>query len=530
MKFYAHQDRLAMLRVGQHVAPLHVQLIVSDLCQQNCGFCMAVGTMVSTPSGDRRIEEIKGGDTIYGPDGQATRTRETSVRDVEEVVELVAGGCRIVASPEHPVLTQDGWKEIGRIHTGDSAVVRVRMRETCCSVTRAGVGGLEAGPPMPHSERATCGDSGLRIAGLALERGLELRPVTSVRRIHGPVRVYNVSCDPVEAFEANGIVVHNCAYRQEGYTTNTLFGVEEAGRRNNNPNRQIPTDKVIEILSDCARLGVKAIQFTGGGEPCLHKDLDRFLRYGEACAFDLALVTNGVAVTPAILEPLLAGGDNWVRFSIDAGTAETYCAMRRAPRQHWTQVFNHIGMAVKMRDDTPRARLVIGVGFVVTKENWREVVQATQLAKDLCVDNIRISAVFQSDDADYFKDFHVDAAHACAQAEQLATETFQVINMFGDRLSDLELAHPDYTACGVQRLTTYIGGDQSVYRCCNLAYHPRGFLGSLIDRRFYDLWKDTQTHKDFDAFDAHGCPRCQFNEKNRVMAEAIKPIKNVNFV
>jgi len=321
-----------------------------------------------------------------------------------------------------------------------------------------------------------------------------------------------------------------CAYRMEGYTSNTLFGVEEAGHRNNNPNRQIPTDKVIEILSDCARLGVKAIQFTGGGEPCLHRDLDRFLRFGDACGFDLALVTNGVAVTHAILEPLLTGGDNWLRFSIDAGTEATYCATRRAPRQHWNQLLNHIGMAVTLRNATPSARLVIGVGFVVTKDNYHEIEEGVLLARELGVDNVRISALFQPANAAYFAPFYTAAAQACSAAASLATDTFQVINMFGDRLSDLELAHPDYPTCGVQRLTTYIGGDQTVYRCCNLAYHPRGILGSLIDRTFYDLWHDPTTPINMAHLDAHDCPRCQFNEKNRVLAEALRPIRNVNFV
>jgi Fe-coproporphyrin III synthase len=54
---------------------------------------------------------------------------------------------------------------------------------------------------------------------------------------------------------------HFCAYRMSAGLSNELFGTAET----HNPNRKIPTPKALEIVEDCAELGVKAIQFTGGG-------------------------------------------------------------------------------------------------------------------------------------------------------------------------------------------------------------------------------------------------------------------------
>jgi 2-iminoacetate synthase ThiH len=68
---------------------------------------------------------------------------------------------------------------------------------------------------------------------------------------------------------------HNCsfcAYRMENYTSNQLFGEADpiTGIINNNPNRMISYEKCIEILDDCKEVGVKALQYTGGGEPTVH--------------------------------------------------------------------------------------------------------------------------------------------------------------------------------------------------------------------------------------------------------------------
>ena len=49
-----------------------------------------------------------------------------------------------------------------------------------------------------------------------------------------------------------------CAYRDETYPSNQLFGIGDGSNRNNNPNRMIPGLKVLEVLSDAHEMGVKA--------------------------------------------------------------------------------------------------------------------------------------------------------------------------------------------------------------------------------------------------------------------------------
>jgi len=60
-----------------------------------------------------------------------------------------------------------------------------------------------------------------------------------------------------------------CSFRNQELPTASLFP-GPAGEIN--PNRQIPTAKMLEIVADCRAMGVRAIQLTGGGEPTLHPD------------------------------------------------------------------------------------------------------------------------------------------------------------------------------------------------------------------------------------------------------------------
>lgn len=302
-----------------------------------------------------------------------------------------------------------------------------------------------------------------------------------------------------------------CAYRDETYSSNQLFGIGEGPERNNNPNRMIPGPKVLEILSDAYAMGVKAIQFTGGGEPTLHPDFNSFLDYCHG-RLDIGIVSNGVRWS----DETLAHGRlaAWVRISIDAGTAETYSGIRKVSTRHFDQACMTVqGLAGH--------GAVVGVGFVVTKDNWREIVEGVRLAKNLGANNVRLSAVFQSEDERYFANFHQEAAALCKAAkDEHEDESFTVFNNFGTRLDDLLQKAPDYSLCGFHHLTTYIGGDQNLYRCCVTAYNELGLLCSLKDQRFRDAWFSPAVQEKLNTFDARSCPRCMYNEQNRYIEYA----------
>lgn len=159
-----------------------------------------------------------------------------------------------------------------------------------------------------------------------------------------------------------------------------------------------------------------------------------------------------------------------------------------------------------------------------------EISDAAHRAKYEGVDNFRISAAFLPDNASYHAAHHERASSLAKAAALLSDANFTVFNLYGDRVDDLEQGSPDYDTCVYQHLTTYIGGDLNVYRCCNTSYNPLGLLGSIKEKRFKDFWVD-EAAKGMFGFNAHDCPRCQFHRPNRLgnyMLE--KTPEHVNFV
>jgi MoaA/NifB/PqqE/SkfB family radical SAM enzyme len=741
LKILHHPERIAALKRGEQIVPTHLEMVLSDLCNHDCSWCLVGDTLIDTPGGQRRIDSLREGDQVNTPLGGVGEVRTIGSREVSEVMEVtISGGRRLLVTAEHPILTQDGYKPAGELREGDSAAVSVynestRVREVHADITnergipraatmqvwlresskavekdssevlgalpsasfcerkenvgrqqegqlranevpqsdegqghgresepenkrqdaeqvggwiesnlgcgqkenafgqeshegngrppqgngedfcaqsavqeRNSLSGLVRAKPdsvgmdgqcavmdweeeprlsspiaeegsggyakgdvqqqvaqenarqlrdsgrleIPSEEMAVLGSvqrgsSGQDSAGTKrshgllyrregmLERCLVLRQIVRVRRLLVSVRVYNLSIEPFEAYIANGIVVHNCAYRWTGYTSNELFAkdVPLAQFGTNNPMRMMRKEKALEIIDDMVEMGIGALEATGGGEPTVHPDCVEIMKYALDKGLDVALVSNGELFRPGHIENLLRC--KWVRFSLDAATPEVYAANRRIKGERMQRVTDNIKELTEARKkyiaEGNKCDLIIGIGFVLNKENWWEVAEAAKLAKELGADNIRISAVFQPDDDAYFAGFYEEAVAKVKEARAYDGDGFRVFDNFGERYQDLVDKNPSHSFCGYQQFTTYVGADESVFRCCLLAYSERGTIGSLKNQRLKDLWASEQKKNDFDTFDATKCERCMFSSKLRTILYAIDPNPmHANFV
>jgi MoaA/NifB/PqqE/SkfB family radical SAM enzyme len=315
-----------------------------------------------------------------------------------------------------------------------------------------------------------------------------------------------------------------CAYRMPGYSSNEHFGVVDPVTHavNNNPARFLPTATVKRVLDDCIAMGTRAVEFTGGGEPTLHPDARELLTYAQVRGLDTALITNGLLLDTRDLFDA-AVRTQWCRISIDAATPETYGRVRPGlgggNGGNLDRVLDALTTLRKLRD-AKGTLCVIGAGFVVQKENWHEIHEAVRLFKDAGADNVRISGLF-SPEGDRYHTEHYEAAAALerrAVAEFDGKDGFRVYGRFAEKVDDLHGA-PAYPTCHYQRLTTYLGGDGNVYRCCVTSYNRQGFLGSIGSHggSLRALWDAPETRALLDGFDARSCARCQFNDRNRAI-------------
>lgn len=309
-----------------------------------------------------------------------------------------------------------------------------------------------------------------------------------------------------------------CAYRISNGLSTELFKTPET----HNPNRRIDTDKAAEIIHDCAQLGVKAIQFTGGGEPTVHKDHLELFSIAQSLELDTALVTNGAKLDvrdPAVLAM------TWIRISVDAGTEATYCETRRVSPAHWRTVWSNIEQLARTYTGT------LGVGFVVTPHNYREIGACALRCKSAGVKSLRVGAVFSADGAGFYvkpdgTSLIPEIREEISAAKTLYDDSsFEVISLFDRRVEDLWHGAPKHPHCGYQRMTLYIGADLNLYRCCNTAYTPAGLIGNISREPLRRVLPAIDY-----TFDARSCRFCQFNGQNETINALLERPTHANFV
>ena len=317
-----------------------------------------------------------------------------------------------------------------------------------------------------------------------------------------------------------------CAYRDPTYTSSQKFLPEDGSR----PRRMLPTAKVLEILDDCVALGIRAVQFTGGGEPTMHPEIGVMLAGCLDRGLEYAVVTNGTLVEHKGLVDLLARA-TWCRFSVDAADMVAYAKQRGVPELHCLAAWSAVAAVAAARDRL-HTDCVVGTSCIVGPDNWKGLDALAVKAKASGSDNLSLAPQFTATGAALFDGCLDDVLKACESATKHSAPGFDVINRVPERIQEMQWGQPITPLCGYSFFTPFIGADANVYRCCVLSYNDLGLIGNISDKRFSELWMNDDRAADMIGFNATGCERCPYQAQNRTLQIAMQKedVKHGNFV
>lgn len=289
----------------------------------------------------------------------------------------------------------------------------------------------------------------------------------------------------------------------------------------------IPEQKMYEIIEDLNHGGVKAVTFSGGGEPLIYPYIEKTLQMVQDCGMDYSIITNGQALEGE--KARLLAPSKWVRVSLESATADTYAKIRGV--HTFDQVIRNIRDFVRIK----RSTCTVGINCVVTKDNYKEIYQLCKIIADTGVDNIKFSPLRLDED---LGEYHGPIQQVVIEQIQKAKQDFQtaqfaIIDKYSQDAGLTENYSKPYRRCVIQELFTVIGADCKVYYCHQRAYTKGGDLGSLKDRRFSELWYDKETVKKVREFDAcKECNfRCVFDERNILLNNLLNIDRNhINFI
>ncbi len=314
---------------------------------------------------------------------------------------------------------------------------------------------------------------------------------------------------------------HKCYYCS--YADSAL-GLRDSVNRQD----QIPWEKMQEIISDIAEMRVKAVTFSGGGEPLVYPYIVETMQGILDAGIDLSIITNGQLLKDERAE-ILANA-KWVRISFDSANAETYAKVRQLPLKAFHEVCENIYHFSKIKQHNCE----LGVNFVINHENAEQVYAMAQLVKELGVNHIKYTARVTKDLFTYHEPFRQSATEQIHRAkEEMEGEGFRIINKYESDFDSALIFHRCYDKCYINRIFTVIAADSRVYFCHDKAYVEDGVVGDLKKQSFKELWFSEETVRRYQQFNAQKeCNHhCVYDDRNELLNTFYSLDRNhINFI
>ena len=302
---------------------------------------------------------------------------------------------------------------------------------------------------------------------------------------------------------------HNCWYC--AYKADNLQLGKDMNKRD-----FIPKEKMAEIIDDIVEMGVKAVTFSGGGDPFYYPYLLDAVKKLSQTPIKFASLTNGARLQGEIAE-IFAHRGTWVRISIDGWDDESYSFYRGVPKGEFTKVIKNMRSFKRLG-----GKCYLGVSLVVDKHNAEHIYTFIKKLKDTGVNSVKVSPCIVSNDGVENNTYHHSIFNLAKDQLQKAIIDFSdnYFEIF-DSYHALEFEFKkNYTWCPYLQILPVIGADQNIYPCQDKAYNlDEGLIGSIRNRRLKDFWFSDKNNF-FKINPSKVCNhRCVANEKNKLIHE-----------
>lgn len=271
---------------------------------------------------------------------------------------------------------------------------------------------------------------------------------------------------------------------------------------------------------------IPAIELTGGGEPTVYPYFDDLLDELIKNNIEIGLVTNGSNLPKERLEKLAKYEKTlWVRFSMDSSNTEIHHKVHRTGRNDFDRIINNIKEMAKLKHDN----LVLGISFIITPENFEDIHNAIKFYRELGVNNIRFSWMYDKDGNSGLDFETIEGIKEGLEIYKTFydTDNFRVLFERG-RVETYNKPNDDFKTCYYQRFVWNIGADGYVYPCCIQKYNPDYAFADITTESIKDIIQTT--HSRMTTLDPMRCNPCWLRNRNKQIAQSLEEPKHVNFV
>jgi len=302
---------------------------------------------------------------------------------------------------------------------------------------------------------------------------------------------------------------------------------QKAGRALND---ELSLDEKLKVVDELASAGIVAIAFSGG-EPIMHPDFFATARRAHERGLYVSVATNGILLTPEMVNRLKEIGVGYVEISLDSIRPEVHDGFRGLPGA-WKRTVEGISNSVK-------AGIVTVIATTVTRLNYEDVPALIDLSKKLGVSRFthfnfiptgrgkEITSLDLSPQQReellkmLFEKSQTSGIEVLSTAPQFARVVFQ--QSHGSAIAPTHFYLGQNRNWGLKALAELIGGCGAARLYCAIqpngdvtpcVFIPQLIVGNLREKGFSEIWHTTKIFKEFQVRTTlkGSCRTCDYNK------------------
>jgi len=248
---------------------------------------------------------------------------------------------------------------------------------------------------------------------------------------------------------------------------------------------------VIRTLPELIKHGTKAITWTGGGEPTVHKDFFKLLNLSYKLGLDNGLLTNGSLLKKENNEQLLKQLI-FLRISMAGGNREAYKKVQG--RDDFELVIDNLSR-IGERKKQMKSKTTLGVAFLANRENADSLEDFVDILINSNCDYLQVRRDNYIKEAER-KWWSDNIGKKCQELAKYSKKKGMDILTEGYVSFQKYVDYPK--KCYAHNFVMTINAEGNVVFCKNTRDNPLFYIGSLYKKTFTQIWKNSKIKKDLE--------------------------------